>query len=209
MKENFDESLVEVLKHEGGYVDHPRDPGGATNRGITTRVYRSYRRRKGLPLRSVRHITAKEVRDIYKAQYWDRVEGDHLPSGVDYAVFDYAVNSGTTRGEKELQRVVGTRVDGQIGSVTLAATEAMDARVVIQKLCDRRMSFLRRLPHWNTFRRGWTARVKGVRSHALGMVRAPVEVPSPLPPEDLDRPHWVVSIILALTGLFSQKEATA
>jgi len=167
MKTNFEMALAYVLEHEGGYVNHPRDPGGATNKGVTQAVYDGYRKMRGRGVQSVKFISEEEVRAIYKFQYWDRVQGDMLPAGVDYAVFDFAVNSGVGRASKYLQAVVGTAQDGIIGARTVAAITSPVA--TINALCDRRMGFLRNLKTFLTFGRGWTRRVQGVRAHALEM----------------------------------------
>lgn len=186
---NFPESLKHVLKHEGGYVNHPRDPGGATNKGVTQGTYNAYRRRKGRSRQSVKRITQLEISEIYKQQYWDRVRGDDLPSGVDNCVFDYAVNSGVGRASKELQRIVKSKVDGVIGLNTLAAVDGHSPARLINTMCDRRMSFLRNLHLWKTFGKGWTRRVKGVRSTSLRMASdtpAPPDVPATEEPTDTD-----------------------
>ena len=167
MKANFEKALAYVLEHEGGYVNHPRDPGGATNKGVTQAVYDGYRKMRGRGAQSVKFISEEEVRAIYKFQYWDRVQGDLLPTGVDYAVFDFAVNSGVGRASKYLQAVVGVAQDGIIGARTVAAVTNPIA--AINALCDRRMGFLRNLKTFLTFGRGWTRRVQGVRAHALEM----------------------------------------
>ncbi len=159
--ENWPNILKWCLVHEGGYVNHPRDPGGATNRGITQRVYNAWRTRNGVQPQSVRHITDEEVNQIYRRQYWDRVQGDELPSGLDYAVYDFAVNSGVYRAATYLQNLVGVTPDGVIGEITLAAIAEKDVEKLIIALCDKRMGFLRRLQHWPTFKTGWTRRVMG------------------------------------------------
>lgn len=166
MRENFEIAMEWMLAHEGGYVNHPKDPGGATNRGVTQRVYDNYRGRRGLSRRSVRAIEADEIAEIYKRQYWDAVKADDLPAGVDYAVFDYAVNSGPARAIPDLQREIGAQVDKIIGEETLRLTHAQDPFDLIERLCQRRMRFLRGLKHWKTFGRGWTARVMGVKDGA-------------------------------------------
>ncbi len=172
MKKNFRAALRLVLAHEGGYVDHPLDPGGATNLGITRRTLAAWRGvspwRK-LPKSEVRDLTRREASRIYRARYWDGVLGDKLPGGIDYAVFDYAVNSGVTRAAKALQRVVGARVDGIVGPMTLAAVSRHHPKTIIRRLIARRRDFLQRLRTWNTFGRGWTARVNGVLADALEM----------------------------------------
>lgn len=161
---SFAKSLSAVLVHEGGWSNHPKDPGGATMKGVIQRVYDGYRKRKGLPLRSVARIETAELREIYKAQYWDVVRGDDLPAGVDYVVFDGAVNSGPSQSAKWLQRALGTvKVDGEIGEATLAAVAAHpDHDRLIAAICDRRMAFLKALRTWGDFGRGWTSRVAGV-----------------------------------------------
>jgi len=172
MKKNFRTALRLVLVHEGGYVDHPLDPGGATNLGITRRTLAAWRGIKAwrkLPKSEVRALTRREAGKIYRARYWDGVLGDKLPSGVDYAVFDYAVNSGVARAAKTLQRVTGAKADGIIGPMTLAAVARHHPKTIIRRLIARRRSFLQRLRTWKTFGRGWTARVNGVLADALEM----------------------------------------
>ena len=161
----FARALPRVLAHEGGYVDDPFDPGGATNKGITFRVYDAYRTRNGLPTRDVRAIAATEVAEIYRLQYWDAVKGDELPPGLDYLLFDGAVNSGPSQSIKWLQRALGSvAVDGQIGQATLAAVMAHGHPAeLIDGICDRRLAFLQALKTWPRFGKGWRARVEGVR----------------------------------------------
>lgn len=164
MKGNFKESLKLVLAHEGGYVNHPKDPGGATNFGVTQAVYNSWRNRNGKPTRSVKDIAkTTEVPAIYKEGYWDKVRGDQLPDGVDYAVFDYAVNSGPGRAIKDLQRVIGAGVDGVIGNETLTKVFRMPAEDLITALCTRRLNFMKALKTWSTFGKGWSRRVMGAK----------------------------------------------
>lgn len=169
-EDNFSRWLVEVLKHEGGYVNHPRDPGGATNKGVTQATYDMWRRAQGRQKRTVREITDAEVSAIYRHNYWDRVKGDGLPSGVDYAVFDFAVNSGTGRASRYLQAVVGAAQDGVIGPDTIRKVEAMGSGAVIAGLCDKRLAFMRGLKIWRFFGKGWKRRVDDVRSKALASI---------------------------------------
>lgn len=162
--------LPEILRHEGGYVDHPKDPGGATNKGITQSTYDGWRDRQRQPVRSVRQITDAEVSAIYRRDYWDAVKGDDLPLGIDYCVFDFAVNSGINRASRYLQRAVSVAEDGRIGPQTVAAAQMADHRAVINAMCDERMVFLRGLRTFPTFGKGWAARVADVRTKALGAV---------------------------------------
>jgi lysozyme family protein len=174
------ESLARVLVHEGGYVNHPSDPGGPTNKGITQRVYDSYRKGKRLATRSVKAITSEEVAAIYDRQYWDAVKGDQLPAGVDYVVFDGAVNSGPGQSIKWLQRALGPlytgRVDGILGLGTLAALKAVNNHdSLIDRICNQRLAFLRALKTWRTFGGGWSRRVAEVR--LIGKAWASGETP--------------------------------
>lgn len=174
------QSLAKVLVHEGGYVNHPRDPGGPTNKGITQRVYDAYRKGKGQSARSVKSILIDEVNEIYDRQYWDAVKGDLLPDGVDYVVLDGAVNSGVAQSVKWLQRALGPlykgQVDGIMGFSTIEALKGVnDNDALIGRICDQRMNFLRHLNTWAVFGKGWSARVAEVRS--IGQAWASGETP--------------------------------
>ena len=162
----FERAMGVLAAHEGGYSNHPSDPGGATMKGVTKRVYDAYRKGKGEAARDVRKITDAEVYEIYRRQYWDAVRGDELPSGVAYCVFDAAVNSGVSQAAKWLQRAVGVADDGAIGSITLAASERFAAADVIDGICDRRLAFMKRLKQWSAFKNGWTRRVSEVRAQS-------------------------------------------
>ena len=166
MKENYAQALKQVLKYEGGYVDHPKDPGGPTNKGVTQAVYDSWRKSQNLPTQTVRNISDPEVAAIYKNLYWDRISGDNLPSGVDFAVFDYAVNSGVSRAAKTLQAVVGVTQDGQIGPATIEATKTY----VAMSITNRRLAFMQSLSIWSTFGKGWAARIADVKNQIKSLV---------------------------------------
>ena len=157
MLENFVTSLETVLKHEGGYVDHPKDPGGRTNMGITQAVYEKYLNRT-VTEEEMKNIKIGDVRIIYKENYWDKVKGDDLPSGVDFCVFDWAVNSGVSRASKALQKIIGAKADGVIGPNTLKAVESADSEVIIQQLTEAREDFYKRLSTFDTFGKGWLNR---------------------------------------------------
>ncbi len=167
MKENYPQALKQVLKYEGGYVDHPKDPGGPTNKGVTQAVYDDWRKSQKLPTQSVRGIADSEVAAIYKNLYWDRISGDLLPSGVDFAVFDYAVNSGVSRAAKTLQSVVGVAQDGQIGPATIQATK----NYVAMNVTNKRLAFMQSLSIWSTFGKGWSARIADVKNQILALTK--------------------------------------
>lgn len=177
MDRNFARALSAVLKHEGGYVDHPSDPGGATNLGITFAVLQKWRG-KPITKADVKALTQDEAAAIYRANYWDRVRGDDLPAGVDYCVFDFAVNSGVSRSAMYLQEIVGVAPDGKIGPLTLLAVADWDSVTLIESLCGKRMSFLKRLSTFPVFGKGWSARVTGVLRLAKDMA---ITMPSKSP----------------------------
>ena len=168
---NFKNALRFTLKYEGGYVDHPADPGGATNLGITHRTLAAFRGRS-VTKADVRALTHDEAAKIYKLRYWDKIEGDALPLGVDLAVFDYAVNSGPAKAAKALQKIVGVTADGVIGMDTLDAAKARDPSELINAICDERLAFVKRLKTWRAFGKGWSSRIAAVRKTALKMAKA-------------------------------------
>lgn len=168
MKHNFAEALQKLLVHEGGFVDHPDDPGGMTNLGVTKAVWQEW---VGHPVgeKQMRNLTPAVVAPLYRAKYWNKIKGDDLPTGVDYVVFDAAVNSGAGRAAKWLQACVGVDVDGDIGPKTLAAVNAFNPNQLIEDYAKRRLSFLMDLKHWDTFGKGWSRRVAEVQKTGLDM----------------------------------------
>ena len=168
MKDNFESALKAILHHEGGYVNHPKDPGGMTNLGVTKRVWEEWVGHE-VDEKAMRNLTPEIVGPMYKVKYWDKIKGDDLPAGVDYVVFDAAVNSGPGRAAKWLQACVGVEPDGGIGPKTLAAVRAFDANQLIEDYAKRRLSFLIDLPTWNTFGKGWGRRVAEVQKTGLDM----------------------------------------
>jgi lysozyme family protein len=170
-RDRFLACVAEVLRHEGGYVDHPHDPGGCTNRGITLRTLEAWRR-TSVTCDDVRALGEAEARVIYRAHYWNAVHGDELPAGLDLVAFDAAVNSGRRRAAMWLQEALGVTADGVIGPRTLRAARAADRVAVIAHACDLRLAFLRTLVTWPHFGRGWSRRVREVRQAALDMADA-------------------------------------
>jgi lysozyme family protein len=168
MKGNLKHAIELTFGHEGGYVNNPKDPGGPTKYGITLATLGAFR---GHPCTAadVKALTLDEAAQILDKGYWRKVWGDDLPSGVDFCLFDYAVNSGPAQAIKSVQRVVGTNRDGSMGPKTLAAINAMSSPILIRKLCDDRLAFMQGLSTWATFGKGWTTRVNKVREAALDM----------------------------------------
>ena len=135
MKQNFDESLKMLLHHEGGYVNHPEDPGGETNLGVTRAVYEQWVGRQVID-GEMKALTVEDVAPIYKKNYWDTIRADDLPSGLDFAAFDWAVNSGTGRPAKVIQKYISAKQDGAIGPKTLALVAENDPSKMIQYLYE-------------------------------------------------------------------------
>jgi lysozyme family protein len=166
---NFDACLKLTLQFEGGYVDHPADPGGATNLGITRRTLARWRGRP-VSKAEVRDLSRKEAAEIYRKYYWNAVNGDDLPLGIDAAVFDHAVNSGPRAAVRMLQQALALKADGVIGSITLALVRACDSDVLLGELMKRRRSFLQRLKTFRVFGRGWTRRLIAVEGECRAMI---------------------------------------
>lgn len=168
MQENWDESFEMVLKHEGGFVNHPKDPGGMTNLGVTKLAWEGYVG-KSMDEAFMRSLTPEVVKPFYKAMYWDKIKGDQLPAGVDYAAYDLAVNSGVGRAAKFLQEIAGVTVDGVLGPKSMGAIRECDPEQTVQALCDMRLNFLKGLNTFDTFGKGWTIRVNDVMARATEM----------------------------------------
>ena len=158
-----------ILKHEGGFVNHPSDPGGATNKGITIGTFRRFIKPKGT-IADLKALTTEQAVVVYKRNYWDVVLADLLPMGVDYTVADFAVNSGPARAAKVLQKVVGATQDGQIGPATIKAVNAMPAKDVIRQVNANRLAFMKSIRGGKllvAFGKGWQRRVDEVLAHSL------------------------------------------
>jgi lysozyme family protein len=168
MNSNFPKALASVLVHEGGYVNNPKDPGGETNLGCTKAVWEEH---CGHPVdtKAMKALTPADVGPLYKNKYWDKIKGDDLPAGVDYVVFDAAINSGPGRAVKWLQACVGVYADGIIGDKTIQAVRNKDPKELINDYCAYRLAYLKMLQTWNTFGKGWERRVKEVNATALLM----------------------------------------
>lgn len=163
-----------IFATEGGYVDHPKDPGGATNMGITRKTLAAWRGISpftALSKEEVRKLTKFEAAAIYKKNYWDLAQCTLLPRGLDYAVMDYGVNSGVGRAVKDLQRTVKEfykgAIDGIPGAQTITAVkdfaEAYGINVLIEAYCERRYQFVKGLKTFATFGKGWTTRIWGAK----------------------------------------------
>jgi lysozyme family protein len=197
----FDACLAEVLKHEGGYVDHPDDPGGATNMGITLRTLADWRGVATLAKAEVRNLTRAEAERIYRTRYWNTVLADDLPVGIDQAVFDFAVNSGPDRAIRTLQGALGVAADGIIGPHTRAALRLRPSRALVDNICDRRLAFLRTLSTFAVFGRGWTSRVEAVRQAARAAIDLQPQKRNPALNMLTGYKTYIVAAIMLLAGL--------
>ena len=170
MQSNFDVCLDLMLAHEGGFVNHPQDPGGMTNLGVTARVWEEW---LGRPTneKEMRSLTPIMVKPLYKRKYWDAIRADDLVDGVDYCVFDVAVNSGPGRAIKFLQQSVGANPDGGFGNITMALVKKAEADPInlIELYSARRLEFLQSLRTFETFGKGWSRRVAEVKEKAIKM----------------------------------------
>ncbi len=159
MQKNYDKCLETILHHEGGYVNHPKDPGGETNLGATKRVYEEWGGTKDM-----KDLQVSDVAPIYKKNYWDKMKGDDLPGGLDLCVFDFGVNAGPGRAAKYLQKMIGTVVDGGIGPNTLAKLDSYVKEHTIQETIEKyqsmRQEYYESLSTFSTFGKGWTRRVE-------------------------------------------------
>jgi len=208
--------IPRILKHEGGFVNHPRDPGGATNRGVTIGTLRKLGIDKDgdgdSDIADLRALTEADAVAVFKRFYADAVQADLLPIGLDYAMTDFAVNSGPGRAAQHLQRILGVEADGHIGPKTIAALAGTLTPALINALCDSRMRFLRGLPTWPDFGRGWTARVEAVRREALAdaaLTPKPVAVsPAPdtvvKPAQAGEYPGFWAAIVAIIASFFKK-----
>lgn len=173
MNNNYEKCLETILHHEGGYVNHPADPGGMTNLGVTKRVYEEWVGRE-VDEAEMRALTPEDVAPLYKKNYWDKVFGDELPEGLDLCMFDFAVNAGKSRSVKFIQNVVGTVADGGMGPNTMKKiNEYVDTNGIEQTIKEfqkERQNYYQLLDTFETFGRGWTRRVDETTNLALEMV---------------------------------------
>lgn len=173
--ENYPALFERVLVHEGGYSNDRDDPGNwtggkvgsgellGTKYGIAANTF---------PNEDIKNLTKERARELYRSLYWGKVKGDQLPAGVDWAVLDYAINSGPFRAAVSLQRALKVADDGAIGPLTLKALGTANPAKIINAICDERLAFMKKLAHWPKYKNGWTRRVAETRAAALSMTAA-------------------------------------
>ena len=171
MQSNFEKCLSEVLKHEGGFVNNPKDPGGITNLGVTKKAWEEYVGH-AVTEADMRALTKDVVKPFYLKRYWNVCRCDDLPTGLDYVVFDIAVNSGTGRAAKFLQSAIGATPDGAIGpnTINIVQRTELSPKELINIICNRRTVFYKSINGFDTFGNGWLRRSEEVRKTALAMI---------------------------------------
>jgi lysozyme family protein len=166
----FGAALAEVLKHEGGFVNHPRDPGGMTNLGVTKKTWEAWTGRPATEA-DMRALTPAKVTPLYRKNYWDKVCGDELHQALAMCVFDFAVNAGPSRAAKYLQTMLGIDRDGIVGPATVSAAQKFVATVgageAVRRYQQSRRNYYKQLGTFKTFGRGWLRRVDAVETAAL------------------------------------------
>lgn len=167
MQNNFDPCLKLVLESEGGWVNNPSDPGGETNLGVTKAVWEEW---TGHEVRTMKGLTPADVAPMYKAKYWMACYANQLPLGIDYAVFDAAVNMGPGRAVKLLQECIGCVPDGTIGPRTIQLIDQKKPEDVIDAFSNRKTSFYEGLKGFPLFGKGWLKRVEDVKFNAMKMI---------------------------------------
>lgn len=151
---DFDTAFAKLLGHEGGYVNHPNDPGGETNWGVTKAVARDFGYTG-----SMRDLPRDTAKRIYRVKYWDAVKADEMPAAVRYPLFDAAVNSGVGQAARWLQRALGVADDGKIGAITIAKAKQSDGVAVASAMIGQRLQFMTNLSTWPAFGKGWARRI--------------------------------------------------
>jgi len=169
MLSNWQKSFELMLKSEGGYVNNPADPGGMTNLGVTKATWENWVGRESDEA-EMRGLTPEKVEPMYKKKFWDAVRSDELPVGLDYLMFDFAVNAGAGRAIKTLQSSVGVTPDGGFGPMTMAAVQSVDSVELIERFSQAKEDFYRSLNTFATFGKGWLNRVADVKQKACSMV---------------------------------------
>ena len=169
MKDNFEPCFQLVLKSEGGYVWDGSDPGGETNRGVTKAAWQSYIKRPVLEGEMAK-LSVNDVRPFYKQMYWNVCNCEGLPKGVDYVVFDFAVNSGCKESIRTLQKSVGSEPDGVLGPITLTLISHQNEKELIDSFTSHKIAFYQILKTFPIYGKGWVERANRVANEAKEMV---------------------------------------
>lgn len=147
---NFDYAFTRLLGHEGQYSNDPKDPGGETNWGISKRSY---------PSVDIKNLSRWAAEDIYRRDFWNKIQADKLPGGLAFQLFDFAVNSGIETAVRYLQRAIGVADDGHWGPVSQARLEKFSESDLIMLVLAARLDFMTRLVNWPSASKGWARRI--------------------------------------------------
>jgi len=169
MQSNWQKSFELMLKSEGGFVNHPSDPGGMTNLGVTKATWENWIGRQSNEA-EMRGLTPEKVEPMYRKKFWDAVRGDEVKLGLDYLLFDFAVNASPGRSIKTLQTSIGVPADGEFGPITMASMKSYEPVTLIERFSAEKIVFYKSLPTFSTFGNGWLDRVAKVKAEALKMV---------------------------------------
>jgi len=159
---NFEACVRHILAAEGGLVQDPHDPGGLTHFGISQRAY---------PTLDIKALTVADAMRIYQRDYWDPIQGEDLPTGVDLVMLDHAVNAGPATAIRLMQYLVRVVVDGVLGPRTLAGITSADPEDLITAFTERRLAYYHSLPNWRLYQVGWSRRAQRAKRAALAMAR--------------------------------------
>jgi lysozyme family protein len=169
MQSNWQRSFELMLQSEGGFANHPSDPGGMTNLGVTKATWENWIGRQSNEA-EMRGLTPEKVEPMYRKKFWDAVRGDEVKLGLDYILFDFAVNAGAGRAIKTLQTAIGVPADGGFGPITMAAMKSYEPVKLIERFSQAKEDFYRSLNTFDVFGKGWLNRVERVKAEALTMV---------------------------------------
>jgi lysozyme family protein len=169
MDNNFEKAFNFVMKSEGGYVNNPKDPGGETDLGVTKAAWSTWLKRP-IQLGEMAKLQLSDVKPFYKALYWDKAYCSKLPTGLDYCLFDAEVNMGVGQAIRLLQKSLGCVPDGVIGENTMIAIHNANPEDLIDKFSAQKEQFYRSLAAFNTFGKGWLARVAQVKQKAKEII---------------------------------------
>jgi lysozyme family protein len=177
MLNNWDKSFDMVIAHEGGFTNDERDPGnklpngrkGSTMLGCTQANWEKYIGHE-VTQDDMKALKKEDVKPLYKRDYWDAVRGDDLPAGVDYAVFDFAINAGPAAARRMIQKALGVTADGSIGPATMKAIQEAEGKDLLDKFSHSKEAFYKSLPTFQTYGKGWLKRVADVQTSASTML---------------------------------------
>lgn len=154
---NFETAFDLLITHEGGFSNHPDDPGGATMYGVTEQVARA----EGYT-GPMQDLTLDFAKSVYRKRYWDACQCEVMPDPVRYPLFDAAVNSGPAQAIKWLQSAAGVKADGKIGPVTRSAVINLNPYALTKNMVGIRLRFMTELKNWPSFSKGWARRIAAI-----------------------------------------------